>query len=90
MAILIAENGDKTEVHPAKPRDGFSLEEMYRLLDCDTVEMRYMDDGRILMMDEDGKSKNRPANREATIIAFPRGGDLVVGAVLLCEASEIK
>ncbi len=91
MATLIMENGEQLLVLPKDKKKGFSLEEMYGALDCDMVEMRHIENtGQIVLMDEEGKGRNRDINPTATALLFPRGGDVVVGPVLVCDHGELQ
>lgn len=69
MALLIPADDNKP-VQALSPKNGtnFSLEELYQLLECDCVESVMLVDGRIMLIDEEGKfSKER--NERATRLA---------------------
>lgn len=89
MARLIEPGGSNLEVKPVSKR--FTLKEMYDLVDCSIVEFVYLDDGRIMVIDEDGKINNKTMNSEATKAVkhnlFP--GDYIVGNALLCDPNEV-
>lgn len=53
-AQLIKPNGEVTEIVPENGND-FSLEECYKLLGCEMVEVVELADGRIMVLDEEGK-----------------------------------
>lgn len=61
MATLYKVNGEKIEV---SPQDGkkFTRAELYAMLDCNTVEVVFLRDGKIMIVDEDGKLTGRQAN----------------------------
>lgn len=66
MAVLIKANGEKTEVHPEDGRY-FSLYEMYTLLNCNLIDIINLDDGRLMVCDDEGKfSDDWEINMEAT------------------------
>lgn len=77
-----------------RPQDGkkFSLEELYRLLDCHTVEVIHLEgeSRKILILDEEGKFKQNPRfNLRASRIAYRfhkiRETDVIVGTAMLCD-----
>ncbi len=93
MATLITERGEEQNVDPENKKKGFSLAELYRALDCDMVETRYVvgpNETRIFILDEEGKIRQRAINYKATTLLFPDGGDIVVGPVLICSNEEIQ
>ncbi len=55
------------------------------------IEIVATNDGRLLVLDEEGKCKNKPVNEKAT--ALTRGivadDDLIVGDVVLADDKEI-
>lgn len=96
MATLIKIDGTKKEVFPQNKRKGFSLQETYDLLGCSMVELvGPMDDGRCMLIDEEGKLKQgweRRINAQATHMFRTRFGygDIIVGDVLLVTDKEFK
>lgn len=82
-----------TEIEPADKEEGFTLEECYRLNECNLVEVVDLMDGRILICDEEGALKDMPVvNETATALAslaherwFP-----IVGTCILCNEEEFK
>ena len=59
------------EVFPKDKEDGFSLQELYTLLSCDTIEVVYLpsEEGQIMIVDEEGKLAQKPRNERATKLA---------------------
>jgi hypothetical protein len=90
MATLITEDGEETEVEPSNIANGFTLNEVYNLLETDMIERRPTDSGFYIIMDEEGKQKGREINRKATALLFPKGGDFVVGTVLMVTEDELQ
>lgn len=94
MATLILPDGTETTVSPKNKRNGFTLDELYKLIGCDCVEHVELADGRSMWLDEEGKYRN-PApqfNRKATTLLHKAGGmpfDTVVGTVLI-EKGEVR
>jgi uncharacterized membrane protein len=91
MARTIAPDGTTAEVLPANGR-AFTLTELYRHVDCETVELVHLADGRLMWMDEDGKAKvDLEINDAATTLLHTAGGspwDAVVGTVLITTSTE--
>jgi Domain of unknown function (DUF3846) len=92
MATLLREDGSASNVVPADRKRGFMLTELYGLLKCDLVEAVQLPNGRILVVDENGKLAGRPVNELATMLT--RGvlqpHDLVVGPALICSRLEFQ
>lgn len=89
MATLIQTNGKRRMVQPANGTD-FSLEEVYRLLNIERVEMVYLADGRIMLLDEEGKLTGAAFNQSASLL-YGRGRiayDTIAGDVLVCKETE--
>lgn len=93
MATLIRTDGTEQIITPANAREGFHLDELYKLLDCSTVEVLALPNGRTMVLDEDGKYSTKPTNERATTLARTAGiaaDDFVVGDVLVCRRGEIQ
>lgn len=83
---------------PVSPENGrsFKLAELYRLLDCQTVDVVRLSADLILIIDDEGKFRN-PAylNLLATYLWYQhqpeaRGQDSIVGRALLCHDKQFK
>lgn len=71
MALLIPAN-DNEPVREVQPKNGedFTLKELYALLDCQYIEVINLPDGRIMVVDEEGKLVDEPMrNERATKLA---------------------
>lgn len=93
MATLITATGAQSTVSPLDASAGFSLEEVYRLLECETVQHVNLADGRLMLMDEEAKIRNgqREINLTATRLLMEAGGlprDYIIGSVLVCSRTE--
>lgn len=99
MATLITPDGIKSEVFPAAGKGKhFTIEELYKLIGCTTVEHLPMDGNRSMWIDEDGKAVAEPKHnivaemilrdslRKIGRTLIP--GDYLVGNVVICEQSE--
>lgn len=73
-------------VKPASARKGYTLDELYELVGCGTVEIIPVGAGMILVVDEEGRRARKPLNRAASLLA----GQPIVGAALYCKASRVK
>ncbi len=94
MATLYKANGEIRNIYPENGRK-FTLEELYGLLDCElieTVSLRSFID--LLVIDEEGKFRNKRVNRNATSLAHKncaiRPDDFIVGDALYCPYSEFE
>lgn len=92
MGILYKTNGDAIPMTPADPERGFTLKELYAAIDTDMVETLNLPDGRVLIMDEDGKIKNKQPNELATAVArqLIHVADYIVGDVVICDPREFQ
>jgi len=93
MATLLKVDGTKETVTPANPETGFGLQELYKLLGVEMIEVIHTDDG-ILVFDEEGKFRQPNAlNEAATALLHKAGGmpfDYMVGNVLICNEKEFQ
>jgi hypothetical protein len=94
MATLIDADGTETRVSPRNAKKGFTLEELYLLLDCATVQMIEVGEGSMMWMDEDGKYRPelRRNNRGTALLQNVGGApdDYVVGTILITNPGEVK
>lgn len=91
MARLIKTDGSEKEISPKNGTD-FSLEELQKYVDG-YIEIIPMDDGNILVVNEEGKY-DCEENEKATEIANENGalffGDYIAGDVVLCKDGEVQ
>lgn len=59
----------------------FTLEELYDILNCDTVQVLHIEHNVIMIMDENAALNDEPVNDEATKIA----NQTIRGAVLIAD-----
>lgn len=75
MATIIYPDGTTREVQPRDPRYGFQLDELKPIVGTgapqgqDFIEIVQMRDGRIMVINEEGKLLNLPRNDQATKLA---------------------
>ena len=93
-AVLInpAPSGHE-EVSPANGTD-WTLEELYKLIDTDLIEVVPVNDDLILIVDEEGLCKESPIpNPEASgVVEYHNRHfkDKIVGKAILCPSSMLK
>lgn len=94
MAALIHPDGRVDMLDPANPVEGFTLEELYPMLDTDIIEVVHVPGGtHIMIIDEIGKHKDKEHNPTATAALgwrFIASGDYIVGKALICRRDELK
>ena len=73
---------------PANGKKGFTLAELYSAIGCDVVEVVWLGDGRLLLIDENGKLVGREVNDVATSLARAvlQAHDVIVGPAILCSS----
>lgn len=65
MGYVIKPSGEILEVFPKNGKD-FNLQEMYALVECDTIDIVSLADGRYMVVDDNGRSNKKPLNPKAT------------------------
>lgn len=92
MALIYRASGDVENVEPKNGTD-FQLEELQAIVDG-WIEIKFLrdDEGRVMVLNEEGKLRNLPYNERATTLyrVFVYEHDFIVGDVLICDKSEIK
>lgn len=93
--IKVSQEGisnQKLEKIEPKNKKNFTLKELYEILDCDTIEVVYLSNGNIMIIDENGKLLDKRYNDYATNILRtdnPDNRDFIVGNALVCNSSEL-
>lgn len=86
--IYYTSDREKT-VYPTNGTD-FSLKELQGIVGG-YIETLTLKDGKLMVVNEEGKLQRLAVNSRATQIANENGyADIIVGNVLVCEAGEIK
>lgn len=97
MAKIIKTTGEVIEVSPKNGKT-FELEEMQAIVEYKVdgrsyhyIEVVYLPDGKLMVVNEEGKLIGAPINSIATDIFVQAFGsfDMVVGDVLVCDYNEI-
>jgi len=89
MATIIGVDGSEREVSPGNGHS-FTLEEMQGFVQG-YIQILGLPDGRVIVMNEEGKLKGMRYNLKATLYARQAGialDDEAVGPVLLCSREE--
>lgn len=90
-AELILPSGERRAVTPANGT-GFTLEEAQAFVGG-YVEAISLEDGRLMLINEEGKFEGLERNDAATVLALMAGiapEDCIVGAAVLCDRSMFK
>lgn len=90
-ARWIRADGSESEITPKNGRT-FTFEELYPLIETDTIELLYLPNGRLMLLDENGKIRGtpKPRNDLATVMADNiAGDDCIVGNVVVCDSDML-
>ena len=77
-----------------KPENGknFKLQELYKKIGCKLIEVVSLNDGWIMIIDEEGKLNDKPVNNIGT--AYLRQTrhtqDYIVGDIVLCPSEMLE
>lgn len=90
MAKIYKEDGTQKEVEPQNGKY-FTLRELQEIVGG-LIEMVYLKNKRVMVVNEEGKILGLDLNVEATEIVSTEIGmfDIIVGTALVCETSQIK
>jgi len=92
MATILKTDGTRVKTTP-KNKNHFLAKELNDIVDGYLEIIGLPKEKTLMVLDEDGKSKEKPVNTEATRLFrqnFPHNGDYIVGDVLICGQREIK
>lgn len=90
MAQIIKSNGETKTVEPKNGTD-FKLEELQAIVGG-YIQIAYLRDDEIMVMDDEGKLKEKDLNLQASL-RYRRDVnpyDSVVGDVLICKTEQVK
>jgi hypothetical protein len=88
MATLFKTDGTQTEVSPKNGRK-FTLEELQGYVEG-FIEVVRTHDGRLMVIDEEGKLKGKPYNRGATHLYECGSRDPIVGDAIIGTRKEMS
>lgn len=90
-AVIIHENGNIENIAIETPF--LSLKDIYLFLNCETFEIAtaYKDEWYMLI-DEEGKLKNRPVNPKASMLyrEITNIPDIIAGPAIICKQSMLE
>ena len=89
MAELIKHTGETIKIEPENGLN-FKLQELYKILDCKLIELASTKDGRLIVLDEEGKLEDKSINTEATKLYRYNEHDVIVGDVIICNNNQIE
>ena len=98
VAYILSDGADSMAHHqPANLETGFTLQELYSIVMPDQerqmIEVVYLSNGRLMVIDEEGKLNGATINHQATRYAHQHGlphDDFIVGKALVCSRKEIQ
>ena len=85
---IIRVDGTREEFLPADGRH-YTLEELQKAIGGGYIEVVHTKDGRLMVIDEEGKLKGFPVNHVATALYRYGSQDPIVGDVLVCDDESI-
>ena len=88
-AILIKDTGEVMEIEPENGLN-FKLQELYKILNCKLIELVVTKDGKLIVLDEEGKLQSKSVNTKATELYKYGEQDVIVGDVIVCNNKQIK
>lgn len=90
MAQILKTDDSRIDIKPKNGSD-FSFEELNKIVDG-YIEIVHLHDGNIMVIDEEGKNKMKPINKNATIVyqMGRRTTDVIVGDALICNSKQVR
>ena len=73
MAKLLLSTGEVREISPLNKNKGFTCSELYELLDCNIIEYKTLSDGRLIIIDEEGKLLDNPVKNHNATALYRKG-----------------
>lgn len=87
--VIIRADGTMQEYLPADGQH-YTLEELQQAIGGGYIEIVHTWDGRLMVVDEEGKLKGFPVNAQGTQLYIHNVVDHIVGDVLVCESWRIE
>ena len=84
-------NGEKQEVET--DAEHVTIEELYKAIDTNIIEVCYLSNNKMFILDEEGKMKGKVINEKATKRFYDetkRFDDCIVGDVVLIDRKYIR
>lgn len=90
---IIKQDGTRLEIEPKNSKN-FKLKEIYELIGCSLIELITLNDGRIMVIDEEGKFNAAKQKNKIATDLFQDGrvenDDFIVGDVLVTYNKMLK
>jgi len=86
MAKIFRANGNREDIEYEGPKETLTLEQVQKVVDGYVEVIKVPNSHNILIVDEEGKLKNKPINVTASKLAQQE----IVGDVVLCTYLEFK
>lgn len=87
MATIYRVDGTTEKVEPENKKKGFTLKELYKHTNSETVQILYLSGNQIMVVDEEGLYNSKEYNFTASEMSQCPN---IVGDVLVCKNSEVK
>jgi len=89
QAQLLRADGSRRDITPKNGKHFTFIGEAYDLIDASLIEVCATHDGRLLLIDEEGKLEAKPVNVAATALFVYGAVDPIVGDAILCDRSQL-
>ena len=99
MAQLLKTDGTIEEISPKNGTD-FTIQELYSLIGCDTIEVIYLnndgeDEDLIFIGDEEARLVDEPKLNVAATVMYRESWNVgypydIVGNIVVCKSKELK
>lgn len=89
-ATLLRDDGTRQNISPKNGKAFEFVGEAYDLIGTDMIQLITTHDGRVLLVDEDGKRKDKPVNAAATALYVYGAHDHVVGHAIHCRFDQVS
>lgn len=87
MATIYKAHGEVIDNYQPRNGSDFQLDELQAVV-SGYIEVVYLQDGRLMVVNEEGKLNGLAINWNATLLVG--GRDIIVGDVLVCNRNQIK
>ena len=87
--LVIRADGTTEECRPSNGKH-YTLAELKRAIGGGYIEIVHTRDGRLMVLDDEGKLKGFPVNPAAAALYVYGAQDPIVGDVLVCEDGRIE
>ena len=89
QAQLLRTDGTRENITPKNGKTFEFIGEAYDLIGARIIQIRETHDGRLLLMDEEGKLTDKRVNVAATALYAYGAYDPIVGNVIVCDTHQL-